>query len=130
MKIRFTDGSGAKVERDCASWREVIDAVRRHLETVDDTSLRRGHTCALKRIYSVDGSGPQRMGMAGMWLKPIEEEMRRRGMYDDRLTKHKLRIELACTERRRRELVTKYPDWAAELDRRVQVIGWELQFLD
>lgn len=130
MKIRFIDGSGAKVERDCASWSDVLDAVRRHLETVDDASLRRAHTCALKRIYSVDGSGPQRMGMAAVELNPIEEEMRRRGMYDDRLMKHKLRIELACVERRRRQLATRYPGWAAKLELRIQVIRWELQFLD
>lgn len=130
MKIRFTDSSGSKVERDCASWSDVSDAVLRHLEIVDKASLRRAHTWVMKRVFA--SNGPVRMGMGITALKPIEEEMRRRGMEADYWSiKHKLRSDLAFVKVQRRACDSAaHSDYASRLDEQERSLREELRLLD
>jgi hypothetical protein len=52
------------------------------LASVDDKRLRRLHLRVMREMFAAT-TGPRRMGLGGCLLKPIEAEMRRRGLEAD-----------------------------------------------
>lgn len=51
------------------------------LEPLSDEELRRDHARVMRAVFAANG--PRRMGLGGGMLKPIEAEMRRRGLEAD-----------------------------------------------
>jgi hypothetical protein len=65
-----------------------------HLKGLDEAGLRRLHARVLRAVFNANG--PRRMGLGVGVLKPIEAEMRRRGLEGDYWSmEHKRRSDAA-----------------------------------
>ena len=128
MKVTssFSD-DGREVELEQLSWLHLKHVVLPDLQLVDDDALRRAHAHVFEQVFR--SNGIDRMVIGTGVLKPIENEIRRRGMDADHWSmEHKLRSDLALVARQRRDCdAVKDPETAQGLDRRAEEIRNELE---
>jgi hypothetical protein len=79
MRVRF-DGSGKEAELESLSWPSLVWVDPIDLEGLADLELADARRLVLQKLAEAGPSGPTRMGIAARLLRPMEAELRRRGM--------------------------------------------------
>lgn len=83
MRAQSDGEEGCEVDLESLRWSSLIWVVPVDLGSSTDAELRRAHDHVMHELYEVSPIGPMRMGIRARVLKPIEKEMRRRGLDAD-----------------------------------------------
>ena len=127
MKVRFDSGARREVELDSLSWPVLNWVDLPDLSSVDDSSLRCAHDHVMRQVF--EANGPVKIGISIRVLRPIEQEMRRRGMQADYWSmEHTLRSNLAFVLKVLEGACAQaHPDYAERLRRQAEEIRAELR---
>ena len=94
MKVTTDLRPGVEVELEMVRDVPMVSPRQSDFRSLDEQGLRRFHARVMRAVFNANG--PRRMGLGVGVLKPIEAEIRRRGLEADYWSmEHKLRSDAA-----------------------------------